>query len=404
VNALPPEAGRRNERILAVVVFVVFLGFALVTPFLALYVRALGVLETRVAFWAGIQTGVSPLFAGLLSPLWGRLADRYGHKVMVTRSLVSYVFILALSAVVGNVWQLLALRIAVGVFGGIGPMAIVMASSSAPKGDAGRAIGMMQAAQILAAAAGPLSGGFLADTIGIRPTFLLTAALCALALVLVQGYYQEVPRSPRETPLPTSPASDGTTAMGRGTLLGLMTLLFLVNFVSRSFAPVLPQQIERLGVSGSRIGSATGLVASFFSIAAAITAATVGRAARNRDPRVLLQASCLATGMLLVPIPAVPSFRGLLMLATLVGFAYGGALTLGYTIGDRMAPSERRGAIFGYFTGAALFGGALGPLAAGYVALWWDLAGIYYLDAASCLLVALALSLVRARALASRAG
>ena len=186
MNGLSPEAGRRNERVMAVVVFVVFTGFAFVIPFLPLYVRELGVAEDRVALWAGVLISVSPLFAGLLAPLWGRLADRYGHKVMVTRSLISYVFILALSAAVTGVWQLFVLRLAVGLFGGIGPMGIVMASASAPKGEAGRAIGTMQAAQILAAAVGPFTGGLLADTIGIRPTFVVTAFMCAFALALVQ--------------------------------------------------------------------------------------------------------------------------------------------------------------------------------------------------------------------------
>ena len=182
-----------------------------------------------------------------------------------------------------------------------------------------------------------------------------------------------------------------------------MIVLFLVNFVSRSFTPVLPQQIERLGVSGARVAFSTGLLVSFFSVAAAGSAALLGRAARGTHPRRLLAASCVAAGVLLAPIPSATSFPMLLAMATLVGLAYGGALTLGYTLGDRLAPPERRGAVFGYFTGAALFGGALGPLIAGLLARWWDLAAIYYLDAASCLLVAAALALPKRQVLAAGA-
>src|SRR5207245_6649227 len=83
------------------------------------------------------------------------------------------------------------LRIGVGVSGGIGPLGLAMATSLAPRDQTGRAVGLVQAAQILAAAVGPLTGGLLADTIGIRSTFLVAAALCAAALWLVARYYRE---------------------------------------------------------------------------------------------------------------------------------------------------------------------------------------------------------------------
>jgi MFS family permease len=73
------------------------------------------------------------------------------------------VILLALSAAVRNAPQLLALRIGVGLFGGIGPLGLAMATAQAPREDTGRAVGLIQAAQILSAAIGPLAGGLLAD-------------------------------------------------------------------------------------------------------------------------------------------------------------------------------------------------------------------------------------------------
>ena len=393
MSADSTDHGRRNQRVMAIVVFVVFTGFAFVIPFLPLYVRALGVAEEHVALWAGVLIGVSPLLAGALAPVWGRLADRYGHKVMAKRALVSYVFLLALSAAVTNVWQLFALRVGVGLFGGIGPLAVVMASGSAPKGEAGRAIGIMQAAQILSAAVGPFAGGALADTIGIRPTFVVTAVLCGGALVLMQLYYQEQ-WQPRPAGASSEPAS--VPADLRRRLLGLMAVLFLVNFVARSFTPVLPQQIEGLGVTPSRIALATGLLISLYSVAAAASAALLGRAARTVAPRRLLLSSVAAAAALLAPIAWASSFGALLLLAVLLGLAFGGSLTLGYTIGDGLAPAGRRGAVFGYFTGAALFGGAVAPLVAGALARF-SLTAIYYFDAALCVLLAAALAMAPPR-------
>ena len=108
--------------------------FAFVLPFLPLYVRQLGVQdEHAVALWAGVLIGVSPLLAGLLAPAWGRLADRYGHKRMAARALVSYVIILMLASAVTNVWQLLATRIGIGGF--LAPFLFVYQPALLMKGD-----------------------------------------------------------------------------------------------------------------------------------------------------------------------------------------------------------------------------------------------------------------------------
>ena len=71
----------RNQLVTVAMVFAVFTGFAFVLPFLPLFVRELGVEEPeRAALWAGVLIGIAPLLAGLLAPVWGRLADRHGHK------------------------------------------------------------------------------------------------------------------------------------------------------------------------------------------------------------------------------------------------------------------------------------------------------------------------------------
>jgi len=172
----------RNQYVMVATVFVVFAGFAFVLPFLPLYVKELGIADDETAaLWAGVLIGIAPLLAGLLAPVWGRLADRHGQKVMALRALGAYVLLLALSACVRNVQELLATRIGIGLFGGIGPLGLAMATSLAPREQTGRAVGLIQGAQILAAAVGPFAGGLLADTLGHRRTFLVAAIVCAAA-------------------------------------------------------------------------------------------------------------------------------------------------------------------------------------------------------------------------------
>jgi DHA1 family multidrug resistance protein-like MFS transporter len=374
-------------------VFTVFTGFAFVLPFLPLYVRELGVDEPEAAaLWAGILIGVSPLLAGLLAPVWGRLADRYGHKGIAVKALVAYVALLALCAAVSRVEQLLALRVGLGLFGGLGPLGLAMAAAQAPREDTGRAVGLVQAAQILSAAIGPLAGGLLADAIGMRRTFLVAAGVVAFTLLLVLTLYRETER----------PAGDRRAAAAGGFraivalpgLLTLLVILFGVNFIGRSFTPILPLHLQDLGVPGPRLASATGGLISAYSIAAAVSATLLGRASRSRSPRRLLLLTLLGGAPIVAAMALVPSYQAFLGLAVLGGLVSGGTLTLCYTIGGLMVPQDIRTTAFGFFSGAALFGGAISPSIAGLIA-HASLRGIYWVDAA--LYFVLAVVLVRKR-------
>ncbi len=390
-------SARRNELVTVAMVFAVFTGFAFVLPFLPLFVRELGVEEPeRAALWAGVLIGVAPLLAGLLAPVWGRLADRHGHKSIAVKALVSYVVILALCAAVRSVSELLVLRIGIGLFGGIGPLGLAMATAQAPREETGRAIGRIQAAQILSAAIGPFAGGLLADAIGIRRTFLVTAALCALALFLVLAFYEERGDTEREA------AGEGPGFRHVVSLPGvipLLVVLFVVNFIGRSFTPILPLHLAVLGIPAGRLASATGVLIAVYSLAAATSAWYLGRLSRSRPPRGLLVLTLVGGASVVAPMALVPSYGMILALAVLLGLVSGGSLTLCYTIGGLMVPGAVRTTAFGFFAGAALFGGALSPTVAGIVA-HASLRGIYWVDAA--LYVALAVALVRGRALTTR--
>jgi DHA1 family multidrug resistance protein-like MFS transporter len=365
-------------------VFVVFTGFAFVLPFLPLYVRELGVeRDDEVALWAGVLIGVSPLLAGLLSPVWGRLADRQGQKRVILRALAAYVVLLLLCAAVTDVLQLLALRIGIGLFGAIGPLGLSMATALAPREETGRTVGLVQAAQILSAAAGPLAGGLLADAIGMRRTFVATAVLCGAALALVAALYEESPGTASKGP------ADGrlSDVLRLPSVAGILLLLFLVNFIGRSFTPILPLHLLALGVPRASVSSATGVLIAVYSLAAAFSAAGLGRASRTRPPHRLLAASLLGGAVAVLPMATIASFAGFLGLAVLLGLASGGCLTLCYTIGDRLVPEGQRATSFGFFSGAALFGGAVSPSVAGLLA-HLDLRAIYYVDAALFLLLA----------------
>ena len=84
--------GSVTRRPITAAAFVGFTGFTLVMPFLPLYFRELGVTDIGdIALWTGVTLGVSPAIAALTAPLWGRVGDRFGNKLLVQRSLVSFI-------------------------------------------------------------------------------------------------------------------------------------------------------------------------------------------------------------------------------------------------------------------------------------------------------------------------
>ena len=384
---------RRNQYVMVVTVFVVFAGFAFVLPFLPLFVRELGVTsDDEVALWSGVLIGIGPLIAGLLAPLWGRLADRHGQKTMALVALGAYVVLLALSAGARSVYDLLAARIGLGLFGGIGPLGLAMATSQGPREETGRAVGLIEAAKILSAAIGPFAGGALASAVGSRRTFVAAALVCVVAFGLVAFLYDPGPRR--------APDVAGGKSLSLRGLIGLpemgllLVVLFFVNFIGRSYTPILPLHLRLLGVPAGSLALFTGVLISIYSIAAAVSATTLGRVCRDLPPRGLLIASLVGGAATVLPMALVPRFGLLLVFAVLLGLASGGALTLCYTIGGLGVPGEFRTTAFGYFSAAALFGGAVSPSVAGLVA-HWNLRGIYYVNAALFLLLAGLLALRR---------
>jgi len=88
-----------------------------------------------------------------------------------------------------NYWVLTAPRFAVGFFiGGILPTANALIGRLVPRAERGTVYGFTASAMFLGNSMGPLTGGAVAATFGLRWVFLVTAAVLLANLVWV--YYR----------------------------------------------------------------------------------------------------------------------------------------------------------------------------------------------------------------------
>ena len=352
---------RRNQIAVIAASFMGFTGFTLVMPFLPLYIRQLGVEDVgEIALWAGLSLGVTPAVTAVLSPFWGRLADRYGRKLMVERSLVSFVIVMSAMAYVTRAWHIFALRALQGVFAGYGGLTLAMAAESAPRDRMARAIGLVQTAQRLGPALGPVIGGVVADIVGIRRAFFVTAGFYAIALAVVFLLYEDpVRHEPRRDE--ARPNANVRGLIRAPEFLLMMSSIFVLTFVDRSFAPILPLYLARGGRPDDQVVLLSGLL---FSVAAA--GAVVGNQAcegmlRKTSPARVIAAGAGASAAGLLWFLAASSGAAMGGALLLFGAGAGVAITAAYTAGGRVVPAESHATGFGFLTGASLAGLAISP-------------------------------------------
>ena len=119
-NRQEPEAQwQRTLWAMVGIQFVMTMAFSMLSPIMPLFLPVLGVKSaSAVALWAGGLAGVTSFVAAFASPLWGRLADRHGRKLMLLRSSLAVGLFAGLMGAAGNVWQVFAFRALMGVFAG----------------------------------------------------------------------------------------------------------------------------------------------------------------------------------------------------------------------------------------------------------------------------------------------
>ena len=372
---------RRNQAAVTTATFMGFAGFTLVMPFLPLYFGELGVKDTSaVAIWSGVSLGVTPAITAAMAPVWARLAERFGRKMMVARSLFSFFVIMSLLAFVTAPWQVFVLRVVQGLFAGYGPIAMTMAAESAPPEHVATAIGWVQTAQRLGPALGPVIGGALAQALGLRRSFLVSAGVYLGAFALVVVAYREKggARTARADGQPSATTLRELRKFPH--FLLFMATVFGLQLVDRSLGPILPLYLSEIGFTAERVPFLAGILFTTTAAAAAI-GNQASRFLLARASAGLLVPTMVAIAMVATIIFSVAGpWMGLLLVAAGFGFALGVATTSIYTEASKNVPVESRGAAFAYLSSAYLVALAASPVMAGVLGAF-SMRAVFVVDA-----------------------
>ena len=258
--------------------------------------------------------GVSVLFYGFIS-------DKFGRKRILQISLLAFIVLTAITALVQSASQLILLRLLTGLgASGVVPMSLALVGDLFKPSERGRPLGLLFAAMEGGMALGSTAGVMLEPYTGWRMLFLATALLAALALwiqVARMGWKQE-------------PHKSGHTSLknmlgGFYRLLafrrGLRTYLFVFwngIFHSGIYTWLGVYFVQKYDLGPIEIGLAIlgyGLPGFFFG-------SLIGRTAdrRGRYPIILigLATAAIATASLALEIPVLVAA----LAVTLISFGY----------------------------------------------------------------------------------
>ena len=365
--------------------FVMTLSFTILSPIMPLFLPQLGVTRSSsVDLWAGVLTSVTPFIAAFVSPLWGRMADHKGRKLMVLRSSLAISIFTTLMGLAQSAWHLLALRALMGAFAGFSAAAISLVASQVPDRRLGYALGWLSTGQLVGSLAGPLVGGAIADLAhSYRIPFLAAGALSFLAMLLAWFFVPE--RFVRPTGAIKRKAGFGAifaVFSGASGLGALVLVLLLAQFGVQAVQPVVTLFVQQLVGNRPELATLAGAAFSATGIADVLASPFLGKRSDTLGYRRVLLICLAGAALATVPQAFVQSYTGFVIARFGLGMFVGGILPTANALIGRLAGPGQRGFVYGITASAMFLGNALGPLSGGVIAATIGIRFVFLVTAA----------------------
>jgi len=358
-------------------------------PFWPVHLRGLASSESVFSF-ASIAVYVGPMLGIMLtSAFWGRIGDRYGHKLMMIRALAGLSLTQLGLAFFSDIWVILILRFLQGAFAGyIAPAQAYGVSIEAPSRRA-RLFAILQISTNVGSLLGAVAGGLILDYATFFWINIVASVLCALCTVIAAVTLPDVPPVPKKPAVATRAPAAGTESLWRGSpllsLLCVMGILLLARMLPQtSFSLYVSSTFE---VSHSIVGLCYGLLALGFIL----SATAWSRYFEHRSQAETLQRityivmACIA----LTAVAGVTRSPGVFILAYFIwGVLLGATTPVLMALVSKTADSSRQGYVLGIAQSTAQFASIAGISIGGLLS---QVYGLPYTYLFVCLAYAVAL-------------
>ena len=285
--------------------------------------------------------------------------------------------------------QLLGVRLLTGIISGFVPACMTMASSSLPEEKTGWGMGLMQTANFSGSIMGPLLGGLLSSWFGMRTSFFVAAVSLLVATAAIYFMVSE----PKQVITQSSPTSvkfkdlfnDLRNELSNRLLLYIMGIFAIVKACTMVIQPLLTIYVSELLNDAPEAVGISGVILSLAGIAGIIAAPFWGNQGQAYGYAKMLSLAMIFAGITNMFQLVVHN----IWLFALVYFIYGLFLAgaapnlLSYVV--QSTESNERGKAFGLTTSADQLGGAIGPLAGGFLGAYLSIGQILALT--GCILI-----------------
>ncbi|WP_182418391.1 MFS transporter [Bartonella sp. HY038] len=390
---------KSNVIIVTLGAFTTIVGMTLLLPILPLYIADLGVDKpSSIASWSGITYGITYFAAALVAPLWGRLGDLYGRKLMLVRASFGMAISIALMGMATSIEQLFFLRLLTGLAGGYASGAAILAATQAPRDQTGWAIGLVSSGIMAGNFLGPLIGGILPIYIGIRASFWVVGLVIFITFLATTFMLRENKSLFQKREVPDKAQSKPWRSVMTVSVIIALTTAMLLMFANMSIEPIITLYVQQLmtvdvgDLQQSHLQGVTfwaGIIMSVTALGSALSAKRLGSLADKVGYQPVLIIAMLCAGLLLIPQAFVTSPLQLAILRFFLGVALGGLIPCITASLRQNISDDKLGTVLGLSVSCQYVGQVLGPLMGGYIGGYFGMEPVFFITAFVLILCAL---------------
>jgi MFS family permease len=362
---MEPLRGNSTLLMVCVATGIIMLGQGAIVPVLPLYAEDFEVSATMV----GATISVFGLARVLLNLPAGILSDRVGRQVMLVGGAAITSIGYFLSALAGDIWQLLTFRFVAGAGSALFmTSAMTLVTDISTTENRGRMLSYYQGSLLLGVSIGPALGGLVAELFGLRAPFIVVGMLAAVCVLWAL----------RERPAPVTHVTSVPEAVDEQRqpvpIAALLTNLGFTLASLVTFAIFFTRTGSRQSVlalfGNESLGLTAGALGAIFAMMALLNLAAIGPSGvwsdrYGRKAVIVPSALVASAGLVLFAFTDSIAVFIIAAIVTGIGTGLGGSAPAAYAAD--VVPAEARGVGMGLYRTYGDVGFVLGPVLLGWI-------------------------------------
>ncbi|TGA98277.1 MFS transporter [Sporolactobacillus shoreae] len=297
------------------------IAFSEVMPFLPFFLRSLGHYSTKqLNLYTALIFSSTYFVAAFLSPIWGKIGDRYGRKPILVLSTLGAAFVLGALSFVTNAAELIALRFLQGVFAGYFTNTNALLAAEVPKEKSGNALGTLSTGFITGSLLGPTLGGIVSSLLNYRATFLITGFLLIIVFFINLFFVHESHGSSSDS-ASTGEKKQSSEYKKQAIIYCLFLNTLLIQMANNSIRPIQSFYVAHLMHHTGNVNLMNGLAVSAPGIVCLTTSSFLGKLGDRIGTEKILKAGLFMAILILIPMAFVTNVYQFISLQLLMGFS-----------------------------------------------------------------------------------